>query len=117
MQTVTPSSLAAELTAAAPRLEEHEHRLAVGLYRLLAQGSPVEAGSLAKAIVPFEKGGVNMTWIESFPIPQCEGHYLFFVELDGHFTDTRVRKALAALEKKAVRLETLGSYPRSQPVG
>ena len=26
-----------------------------------------EAGSLAKAIAPFEKNGVNMTWIESFP--------------------------------------------------
>ncbi|HEX7446830.1 MAG TPA: prephenate dehydratase [Pirellulales bacterium] len=74
-------------------------------------------GSLADAIAIFKRGKLNLTWIESFPIPQSEGHYLFFVELDGHFTDARVRKALTALEKKAVRLETLGSYPRSQPVG
>ena len=74
-------------------------------------------GSLADAIAIFKRGKLNLTWIESFPIPQCEGHYLFFVELDGHASDARVRKALAALEKRAVRLETLGSYPRSQPVG
>ncbi|HEX5443195.1 MAG TPA: prephenate dehydratase [Pirellulales bacterium] len=74
-------------------------------------------GSLADAIAIFKRGRLNLTWIESFPIPQSEGHYLFFVELDGHFSDARVRKALAALEKKAVRMETLGSYPRSQPVG
>ena len=30
---------------------------------------PNQAGSLAKTIAPFEKCGVNMTWIESFPVP------------------------------------------------
>ena len=28
---------------------------------------PNQAGALAKAIAPFEKNGVNLTWIESFP--------------------------------------------------
>ena len=50
MQTVTPSTLAAELIAAAPPLDEHEQRLALGLYRLLAQGEPVEAASLAESV-------------------------------------------------------------------
>ncbi len=30
---------------------------------------PNQAGSLARTISPFEKFGVNMTWIVSFPIP------------------------------------------------
>ena len=34
---------------------------------------PNQAGSLAKAIAPFEKFGVNMTWIESFPMPTAPG--------------------------------------------
>lgn len=72
-------------------------------------------GSLADAIAIFKRCRLNLTWIESFPIPQTEGHYLFFVELDGHETDARVKKALAALERKALRLEVLGAYPRSQP--
>jgi alkylmercury lyase len=47
MQTVTPSSLAAELVAAAPRLTEREQQLAICLYRLLAEGEPVEVRALA----------------------------------------------------------------------
>jgi alkylmercury lyase len=47
MQTVTPSSLAAELVAAAPPLTQREQHLAICLYRLLAEGEPVEAGLLA----------------------------------------------------------------------
>lgn len=74
-------------------------------------------GSLADAIAIFKRCRLNLTWIESFPIPQTEGHYLFFVELDGHESETRVKKALAALQRKAVRLEVLGAYPRSQPAG
>ena len=32
-----------------------------------------QAGSLAKMINPFEKCGVNLTWIESFPVPGSGG--------------------------------------------
>jgi chorismate mutase/prephenate dehydratase len=41
---------------------------------------------------------------------------MFFMELEGHETDPRVRKAITALERKAVRLEVLGSYARLAPV-
>jgi chorismate mutase/prephenate dehydratase len=74
-------------------------------------------GGLADAINIFKRNRLNLTWIESFPIARPEGGYLFFIELDGHESEAKVRKALAALEKKALRLEVLGSYPRSQPVG
>lgn len=74
-------------------------------------------GSLADAMTIFKRNRLNLTWIESFPIPRPEGGYLFFVELDGHEADLRVRKALVALGRKAVRLEVLGSYPRSEPIG
>ena len=61
---------------------------------------PNQAGSLAKTISPFEKFGVNMTWIESFPIPGIGGgkggetnpSYLFFVDVEGHQTDKAVRR-------------------------
>ena len=41
---------------------------------------------------------------------------MFFVEMDGHETDARVQKAVASLERRAVRLEILGSFPRSLPL-
>jgi chorismate mutase / prephenate dehydratase len=72
-------------------------------------------GSLAEAITLFKRNRLNLTWIESFPI--ARGEYLFFVEFDGHETDLKVRRALAALGKKAQRLEVLGSCPQTQPVG
>lgn len=74
-------------------------------------------GSLADAMNVFKRNRLNLTWIESFPIPRPEGGYLFFIELDGHEADLKVRRALAALGKRALRLEVLGSYPRSQPIG
>ena len=72
-------------------------------------------GSLAEAINIFKRNRLNLTWIESFPI--ARGEYLFFVELDGHETDLKVRRAFAALGKKTLRLEILGSCPRTEPVG
>ncbi len=70
-------------------------------------------GALADVMAIFKRNNLNLTWIESFPIARPEGGYLFFVELEGHQLDAKVRKAISALERKAVRLTVLGSYPRS----
>lgn len=77
---------------------------------------PHQPGSLADAMMAFKRNRLNMTWIESFPIARPEGGYMFFVELEGHETDARVKKAIASLERKAVRLEVLGSYAKLSPV-
>ena len=68
-------------------------------------------GALADAMAIFKRNRLNLTWIESFPIPGSERAYLFFVEMEGHETDARVRRATAALERKTLRLEILGSCP------
>ena len=69
-------------------------------------------GALADAMAIFKRNRLNLTWIESFPIPQKAGSYLFFVELDGHETDVKVRRAMEALQRRSLRLEVLGSFPR-----
>jgi len=74
-------------------------------------------GALAEAMMVFKRNRLNLTWIESFPVPGCRGAYLFFVEMEGHESDTRIRRAVAALEKKTLRLEILGAYPAAEPVG
>ncbi|MCA9247169.1 MAG: prephenate dehydratase, partial [Planctomycetales bacterium] len=74
-------------------------------------------GALADVLNVFKRKSLNMTWIESFPIPGAPGRYLFFVELQGHQSDLRVRRAISLLENKTQRLEILGSYPRAEPVG
>lgn len=69
-------------------------------------------GALADAMAIFKRNRLNLTWIESFPIPQRQGSYLFFVELDGHETDAKVKRAVEALSRRSLRLEVLGSFPR-----
>jgi chorismate mutase/prephenate dehydratase len=72
-------------------------------------------GALADAMMVFKRGKLNLTWIESFPTPGARG-YLFFVQMEGHQTDARLRRAVAALEKKTSRLEILGSFPAGAAV-
>lgn len=70
-----------------------------------------ESGALADAMAIFKRNRINLTWIESFPQPQEHGKYLFFVDLEGHRTQMKIRRALTALEKKNARVVVLGSYP------
>jgi chorismate mutase/prephenate dehydratase len=75
-----------------------------------------EPGALADSMTIFKRNRLNLTWIESFPIPELPSEYLFFVELEGHPKDLRVRRAIASLEKKTVRLDVLGAYAKTKPV-
>lgn len=77
---------------------------------------PHEPGSLANAMAIFQRAGLNMTWIESFPLVGADSEYLFFIEFEGHRNDAAARKALASLQRKTVRLEVLGSYATSAPL-
>ena len=70
-----------------------------------------QPGSLADVLNVFKRAKLNMTWIESFPMPNLPNEYLFFVEIEGHQLDARIRKALNLLETKTARLVILGSYP------
>ncbi len=74
------------------------------------------AGSLADAMAIFKRNRLNLTWIESFPVPNRRGAYLFFIEMEGHENDARVRRALASLGRKSLMLEVLGSYERAEPI-
>jgi chorismate mutase/prephenate dehydratase len=76
-----------------------------------------QPGALADVMAIFKKKKLNMTWIESFPIPGHRGRYLFFIEFVGHQSDLRARQAMAALGKKSLRVEILGSYAQGEPVG
>jgi chorismate mutase/prephenate dehydratase len=77
---------------------------------------PHKPGTLADALQLIKKNSINLTWIESFPLKGPESGYLFFLEFEGHAAEARTKRMLEELERKAVRLEMLGSYPRSEPV-
>lgn len=74
-------------------------------------------GGLADALAIPKRQKLNLTWIESFPLPGEGRGYIFFVELEGHRTDLRVRRAITSLEKRCKRVVCLGSYAAAAPVG
>jgi chorismate mutase/prephenate dehydratase len=76
-----------------------------------------EPGTLADALVIFKRNRLNMTMLESYPIPGSLGRYPFFLEFEGHAEDANARRAIAALSKNALRIEVLGSYAQADPSG
>lgn len=73
-------------------------------------------GALSDALTVFKKNRINLTWIESFPIRGPQGGYLFFLDFEGHESESRVKRTLEDLATKAVVLNVLGSFPRSVPL-
>jgi chorismate mutase/prephenate dehydratase len=73
-------------------------------------------GALAEAMMIIKRNRLNMTWIESFPIPGSQRGYFFFVEMEAHESDSRLKKAVGQLQKKTIRLEILGSFPAAKTV-
>jgi len=68
-------------------------------------------GALHDMLVPFRKNGINLTKIESRPSKKKAWDYYFFVDLEGHWDEPRVKKALLELENQCTFLKILGSYP------
>jgi prephenate dehydratase len=70
-------------------------------------------GALVEALTEFSDREVNLVRIESRPLRQGLGRYMFFVDLDGPDEDPVVAEAIAALRDKAENVRVLGSYPIS----
>ena len=71
-------------------------------------------GALYDALVPFKCEKINLTKIESRPSKQKAWEYSFFIDVEGHDSEPRLRRALAALRRSALFLRVLGSYPVSR---
>ncbi len=70
-------------------------------------------GSLYRLLAPFARHGINMTRIESRPSRRSRWEYVFFIDIEGHVKEARVKRALAALEREASFVKWLGSYPKA----
>ena len=71
---------------------------------------PHKSGSLYNILSHFIFNNVNMTNIQSRPIPGRNWEYRFFVDFEGNFTDTGVVNALRGLKEETISLKILGTY-------
>jgi len=70
-----------------------------------------EVGVLGRILAPFTANKVNLSMIESRPLPGRPWEYRFFVDVSGHVSDRRLAKALAEVGRVAISTKVLGSYP------
>jgi len=69
-------------------------------------------GILYEILGEFASRKINLTKIESRPSKKALGDYLFFIDLEGHREDRKVKEALRGVESKTAMLRVLGSYPK-----
>ena len=70
-------------------------------------------GMLYKLLAPAADAGVDLTRIESRPSRRQAWDYNFFIDIEGHADDARVRQVIEAIESQAAMLKILGAYPRA----
>jgi len=75
---------------------------------------PNDAGALFKALSVFALRDIDLTKLESRPIPGRPFEYLFYADLSAARGDLSCARALMHLAEFAPMLRTLGSYPRWQ---
>jgi len=70
-----------------------------------------KAGALYDLLRPFASNGISMTKIESRPSRRKAWEYIFFVDVEGHMNDDRIRRTLEEIKPRCLFLKILGSYP------
>lgn len=74
-----------------------------------------ESGWLVRCLSELSGRGVNLTRIESRPLKQGLGQYMFFVDCEGTPADRAVSDGLEGLAGHTRMLRVLGSYPSAEP--
>lgn len=67
-------------------------------------------GALFKALSVFALRDIDLTKIESRPIPSRTFEYRFYADMKGNLQDDKIQKALNHLKEIAVFVKELGSY-------
>ena len=67
-------------------------------------------GALYRALGAFADAGVNLSKLDSHPIPADTRHYAFYIDLEAGIDDAAVQSAFTVLEEIGVGVKVLGSY-------
>jgi len=72
---------------------------------------PHEAGKLYDVLRLFAEADINLTRIASMPLRSDPGNYSFFLDFEGSQQDEQIADVLGKMEKLAIGMKLLGSYP------
>ena len=71
---------------------------------------PHKSGSLYNMLSHFIYNNLNMSKIESRPIPGKNWEYRFFIDFEGNLSDSAVKNALRGIREEAINMKILGNY-------
>ncbi len=72
-----------------------------------------QPGALYKLLEPFHRHGVSLTSIETRPSRMGMWSYVFFIDFEGHSEDELIQRVLGEIDRDALEVRLLGSYPRA----
>jgi len=67
-------------------------------------------GALYKVLKEFSDRNINLTKIESRPTKQTPWEYHFYLDFEGHRTETKCQETLESIKDKTIFIKILGSY-------
>ena len=70
-------------------------------------------GAIVDLIQPFASRKVSLTKLESRPSKIGMWEYVFFIDVEGHRDNSKVKLCLKDIEKKSSFMKFLGSYPKN----
>ena len=73
--------------------------------------TPQKPGALLDCLQVFKSHGINMTKLESRPVPTKPWQELFYIDFEGNTADLLIEKAIIELKQIASDVSLLGSYP------
>jgi prephenate dehydratase len=70
-------------------------------------------GGLYEVLGELARRGINLSKVESRPMKEALGHYVFFLDFERHRLDPEAAAALDGVRGRVHRLYLLGSYPQA----
>ncbi|MEW9798094.1 prephenate dehydratase [Alteromonas sp. CYL-A6] len=80
----------------------------------LVMSTVQKPGALVEALLVLKENNINMTKLESRPIPGNPWEEMFYIDMEGNVADGPVQAALDALRSMTRYIKVLGCYPSEE---
>ena len=95
-----------------PTAMVHEKAQSAGFKTTLVFRVANQPAALFKSLRPFAERGVDLSKLESRPVPGAPFEYIFYLDLVGPADDKALSEAIEELSRLSLSVRVLGTYPR-----